>query len=93
MPLPPIVMEQYTADQYRYIAGFILRQRRGVLLALQSVSNVAAAEIPRWQDPQIRYYEDLEAWSRFLLWVCGYPVEKGQNYMGDTISVYPFPTG
>ena len=89
MPLPPIVQDTYTVDQYRYIAGFLLRQRAGILQALQSVADPSAAEIPAWQDPQVRYFRDAESLTRMFLWQCGYPVEEGGMYDGEITWIYP----
>jgi len=89
LPLPPIVMEHYTVDQYRYIAGFLLRQRAGILQALESVTSGPASMIPLWQSPQARYYRDAESLTRYLLWVCGYGVEKNQMYTQEVQYVDP----
>jgi hypothetical protein len=80
IPLPPIVQESYTREQKRYIAGYLLWMRAGTLAALESVSSPLASVMPEWQRKQVRYYQDAEAYSRYLLAEIGYDVGKNQGW-------------
>lgn len=83
MRLAPVIQDVYTDGQRAYIAGFLIWYRAGMLKALESVSSDAARAIPGWQRQQIRYYQDAESVTRYLLYECGYPVAKDENWDPD----------
>lgn len=74
------------------MAGFILHFRRGFLQAAESSGVAAAQQIPEWSAETVRYYQDAEAVTRFLLYWIGYPVAKGQMWSPFYDAVYP-PVG
>jgi len=82
--LPPVVSVEYSAEDWRVIAGFLLYLRAGVLRALQSVSDPIAEAIPVWQAKQVRYYVNAEKVTRWLLSYTPYPVEPYQLWDGRT---------
>jgi|SRR5579864_111896 len=82
--LTPVVGSDYSEEDLRVIAGYLLYYRAGILRALQSVSDTAAAQIPTWQEPQVRYFRDAEIVTRWLLSFTPYPVQKDELWDGRT---------
>lgn len=82
MQLSPIVkkVSQYTDEERAIIAGYLLKQRAGTLLASQSSERGAQLELDIGLDKQAVYYRNAEAYSRFLLYWAGYPVHKDRMY-------------
>lgn len=82
--LPPFVWPgDWTEEDFRAIAGFILYYRAGVLRALESTSDPAYDQIPVTKAGQLRYYRDAEAFTRFLLYNTPYPVQKDELWNPD----------
>ena len=98
--LIPVVASEYSEEDWRAIAGFLLYFRAGILRALESVSDPSTRAMPGWRDRQIQYYQDAESVTRWLLSFTPYPVQKwelwdGKSYvprprLGDTGSLSRF---
>jgi hypothetical protein len=80
--LPPTQMPPYTDAERALIASYLLQKRVGLLQALRSVEHAPPQSTDGWGEGNQRYYRDAEAYSRFLLWWIGYPVNKNQMYTG-----------
>jgi|SRR5579864_317636 len=81
--LTPVVASDYSEDDWRVIAGFLLYFRAGILRALESTNNEAYSQIPRVAAGQRRYYEDAESVTRWLLSFTPYPVKKDALWDGQ----------
>ncbi len=78
---PPVYWPQPLTDEDRaLIAGYLLHHREGTLEALSSLGSVVSGLNAGQFDIMYRYYRSAEAYSRFLLYWVGYPVEKGKMY-------------
>lgn len=91
--LPPIVWPpDWTAEDYRVIAGFLLYFRAAILQAKASV-NDPAFDVPVLKPENIRdYYDDAESVTRWLLSYTPYPVAKGQLWNPNS-QYYPRQSG
>lgn len=93
MPLPPIVWPpDWSAEDMRSIGGFLLYYRAAILRAIQSTGETTYNQIPKVRDGQLRYYEDGEKITRWLLSYTPYPVEPGQLWQPDK-QYYPTLNG
>jgi len=82
--LLPIFGVEYSAEDWRVIAGYLLYMRAGILRYLQSVTDPAAVPIPEWTAPQARYAKDAEIVTRWLLSYSPYPVQPNELWDGKT---------
>lgn len=82
MPYPPPIWDGRPTDEIRsWIAGYLVHHREGTLKALDSYRQVLPRNPPEFIEPYLKYYQDAEAYSRFLLYWLGYPVAKDSNYV------------
>lgn len=79
--LPPIHDGPYNDAERALIASYLLHQRAGTLAALGSSSKAPAGSTEGWGEGNVNYYKHAEAYSRFLLYWIGYPVQKNQMYI------------
>lgn len=86
MQPPPLVQKVYTWDQYRAIAGFLIRQRESILTMIDMLQSGVADPIPEWRDETLAYWKHCEAFTRHLLHLTHYDVEKNKNYAGEIVS-------
>lgn len=78
--LPPDIRQTYTDRERAVIAGYLIRKRVGTLQALRSARSIKPDTTDGWAEGSVQYYQDAEAYSRFLLYWIGYQVGKDQNY-------------
>ena len=82
--LTPVVAPEFSAEDWRVIAGFLLYFRAGILRALDTSNDPAYDAIPVTAAGQRRYFQDAEAVTRWLLSFTPYPVKAGELWDGET---------
>lgn len=89
--LPPYVQVDISDRDAAIIAGYLLRQREGTLMALDSTEYADAITDDDIGDFGATYYRYAEAYSRFLLWKLGYSVPKGSSTWDFTYGRSKYP--
>jgi hypothetical protein len=82
--LTPVVASDYSEEDWRVIAGFLLYYRAGILRALTSSNDAAYDATPVAAAGQRRYFRDAESITRWLLSFTPYPVQKNELWDGET---------
>lgn len=89
----PFYRPPLTSRDAALVAGFLLHYRTQILNALWTFGQPAVEQIPEWAQGMRGYWQDAERYNRYLLWVVGYPVAKGETWPGweylDPTSVGP----
>lgn len=87
--VPPVWTGQLNQQQRALIAGFLLHSRQGILDALTTMHDPIVDQIIEWSGPTRQYYVAAEAYSRYLLWLIGYPVQRNQMYEEMSYEWFP----
>ena len=78
--LPPAIPSVLSDGDRALIAGWIVVQRAGTLVALEKAMQSREYDVPWWADPMVSYWSAVERIERMWLHFLGYEVQENANW-------------